>query len=57
MIIKTSYVKWTNSNPQVHVLKNQDQKIFFVKCLLNLPLLSAILYSELILIVNKFLYA
>ena len=29
MIIKTSNVKWANSNPQVHVFKNQDQKKSF----------------------------
>ena len=40
----------------IRAFKNQDQKIFF-KCLLNLPLLPAILYSELILILIKFLYA
>ena len=30
MKIKTRNVKWANSNPQVHVFKNQDQKIFFL---------------------------
>ena len=44
--------------PQVQILfKNQDQKKIFFKCLLNLPLHSAILHSDVILILIKFLYA